>query len=126
MEYNNWKILEHISLMPKYVASSNSMCRIRRLISHEETCFKCSILICLKLTVLTHSLSQPLYIQAAIGSGGDGVYDTTRHGEPPKPIPNREDPQYSHIEQEKKKKKEKKKDKKKNCDNTEVCLLSTL
>ena len=41
-----------------------------------------------------------IYIQAAaIGSGGDGVYDTTSHGEPPKPIPNPEDPQYSHIEQ---------------------------
>ena len=76
---------------------------------------------------LTYSLSQPLYIQAAIGSGGDGVYDTTRHGEPPKPIPNPEDPQYSHIEQEEKKKKEKKKDKKKNGDNTaQVCSLSTL
>ena len=74
---------------------------------------------------LTYSLSQPLYIQAAIGSGG--VYYTTRHGEPPKPIPNPEDPQYSHIEQEEKKKKEKKKDKKKNGDNTaQVCSLSTL
>ena len=73
---------------------------------------------------LTYSLS--LYLQAAIGSGGDGVYDTTRHGEPPKPVPNPEDPQYSHIEQEEKKKKEKKKDKKKNGDNTEVCSLSTL
>ena len=72
---------------------------------------------------LTYSLSQPLYIQAVIGSGGDGVYDTTRHGEPPKPIPNPEDPQYSHIEQEEKKKKE---DTKKNGDNTEVRSLSTL
>ena len=49
------------------------------------------------------------------------MYDTTRHGEPPKPIPNPEDPQYSHIEQE-----EKKKDTKKNGDNTEVRSLSTL
>ena len=41
------------------------------------------------------------------------MYDTTRHGEPPKPIPNPEDPQYSHIpnqgEEEKKKKAKKKK-----------------
>ena len=60
---------------------------------------------------LTKSLSQPFYLQAAIGSGGDGVYDVTRHDEPPNPIPNPEDPQYSHIQQgeEEKKKKEKKK-----------------
>ena len=60
---------------------------------------------------LTKSLSQPFYLQAAaIGSGGDGVYDVTRHDEPPKSVPNPEDPQYSHIQQgeeEKKKKDEK-------------------
>ena len=30
------------------------------------------------------------------------MYDTTRHGEPPKPIPNPEDPQYSHTGEEEK------------------------
>ena len=48
------------------------------------------------------------------------MYDTTRHGEPPKPIPNPEDPEYSHIQQqgeeEKKNKGRKKKD-----DKTKVC-----
>ena len=39
------------------------------------------------------------------------MYDVTRHDEPPQPIPNPEDPQYSHIQQgeEVKKKKDKKK-----------------
>ena len=58
---------------------------------------------------LTKSHSQPLYLQAAIGS--EGVYDKTRHDETPKPVPNPEDSQYSHIQQgeEEQKKKDKKK-----------------
>ena len=43
------------------------------------------------------------------------MYDMTRHGEPPKPIPNPGDPQYSHVQQgEEAKKKKDKKDKIKN------------
>ena len=68
------------------------------------------------------SLVNILYIQAAIGSDVNGVYDTTRHGELPKPIPNPDDPQYSHLPQEEDEKKKKdKKDKKKKDDKTKVC-----
>ena len=47
------------------------------------------------------------------------MHDTTRHGEPPKPIPNPEDTQDSHIEQREEEKK--KKDKKKRKNVTKVC-----
>lgn len=67
-------------------------------------------------------------IQSAIESDAivGAEYDKTRHGEPPKPIPNPDDHEYSHLQKEEEnKKKDKKKEKKTKEDKIEVSGIIT-